>query len=88
MPHTFSNLLTHVVFSTQDRQPFLTLDLKPDLLAYMGRIIRKLRRGLFSISPPSLIRRRLLHMINHEDLDGALCRLQFQPKLLLKCSEN
>jgi hypothetical protein len=32
-------LLTHVIFSIQDRQPLLT----PDLLAYMGGIIRNLR---------------------------------------------
>jgi hypothetical protein len=42
-PHTFANLLTHVIFSTEDRQPFLTPDLRPDLLAYLDGIVRKLR---------------------------------------------
>jgi len=38
----FAHLLTHVIFSTQDREPFLTPGLGPDLLAYMGGIVRKL----------------------------------------------
>ena len=42
MAHTFANLLTHVIFSTKDREPFLTPDLIPDLIAYMGGIVRRL----------------------------------------------
>ena len=46
MPHTFANLLTHVVFSTKDRQPFLTSDLRTDLLAYVGGIVRNIHGKL------------------------------------------
>ena len=42
MTHTFSNLLTHVIFSTKDRFPLISSELKPDLLAYMGGIVREL----------------------------------------------
>jgi len=42
MAHTFSNLLTHIIFSTKDRVPLLAPDLRPDMLAYLGGIIRKL----------------------------------------------
>ncbi len=42
MPHTFANLLTHVIFSTKERQPLITPGIKPDLLAYMGGIVREL----------------------------------------------
>jgi REP-associated tyrosine transposase len=42
MAHTFANLLTHVIFSTKDREPLITPDLKPDLLAYLGGIVREL----------------------------------------------
>jgi REP element-mobilizing transposase RayT len=42
MGHTFTNLLTHVIFSTKGRKPFITPELKPDLLAYAGGIIRQL----------------------------------------------
>ncbi|MGH9328003.1 MAG: IS200/IS605 family transposase [Terriglobia bacterium] len=52
MAHTFSNLLTHVIFSTQDRQPFLTPDLVPDLLAYMGGVVRNLHGKLIESSAP------------------------------------
>ena len=43
MAHTFANLLTHIIFSTKDRQPLLSRDFKPDLLAYMGGIVRELQ---------------------------------------------
>jgi REP element-mobilizing transposase RayT len=43
MPHTFTNLLTHIIFSTKDRAPLITDDLKPQLHAYMGGIIRELK---------------------------------------------
>lgn len=37
--HTFTHLLTHIVFSTKDRAPMLDGELKPRLFAYMGGII-------------------------------------------------
>ena len=43
MAHTFANLLTHVIFSTKDRQSLIAPDLKPDLLAYLGGIVRDLQ---------------------------------------------
>ena len=43
MAHTFANLLTHVIFSTKDPQPLISRDLKPELLAYMGGIVRELQ---------------------------------------------
>jgi REP element-mobilizing transposase RayT len=42
MAHTFTNLLAHVIFSTKDRLPLLTPDLRPDMLAYLGGIAWKL----------------------------------------------
>jgi len=42
MAHTFTNLLTHVIFSTKDRVPSIGPELKPPLLSYMGGIIREL----------------------------------------------
>lgn len=42
MAHTFSSLLVHVVFSTQDRQPLIDAELRPRLFAYMGGIVREL----------------------------------------------
>jgi len=46
MAHTLANLLTHVIFSTKDRQPLLTPDLRTDLLAYMGGIVRNIHGRL------------------------------------------
>jgi REP-associated tyrosine transposase len=43
MTHTFANLLTHAIFSTKDRKPLIASELKPDLLAYMGGIVRELQ---------------------------------------------
>jgi REP element-mobilizing transposase RayT len=33
----------HIIFSTKDRAPLITADLKPQLHAYMGGIIRELK---------------------------------------------
>lgn len=42
MAHTFTNLLTHVVFSTFGRAPFLAEAIAPDVHAYLGGILREL----------------------------------------------
>jgi putative transposase len=42
MAHTFTNLLSHVTFSTAERAPFLRDALRPPLFAYMGGIVREL----------------------------------------------
>lgn len=46
MSHTFTNLLTHVIFSTKDREPHITTELQDDLLAYLGGIVRELGGAL------------------------------------------
>ena len=53
MPHTFTNLLMHIIFSTKDRAPLITADLKPQLHAYMGGIIRELKGKAFIINGTS-----------------------------------
>jgi REP element-mobilizing transposase RayT len=42
MAHTYTRLLSHVIFSTRDREPCLTDELRPRLWPYMGGIIREL----------------------------------------------
>jgi putative transposase len=42
MPHTYSYLATHIVFSTKDRLPTITLEIKPKLWAYMNGVIGNL----------------------------------------------
>jgi putative transposase len=43
MAHTFTNLLTHVVFSTSGRAPYLADGIRSDIHAYIGGILRKLK---------------------------------------------
>jgi REP element-mobilizing transposase RayT len=43
MAHSLTSLHTHIVFSTKQRQKLIGPDLKPDLLAYLGGIIREPR---------------------------------------------
>jgi REP element-mobilizing transposase RayT len=43
---TYTNLLTHVIFSTKDREPLITAALHDDLLAYMGGIVREIGGAL------------------------------------------
>jgi len=52
MAHTYTNLLTHALFSTKDRQPMIRPGLKSDLYAYMGGIITNLRGKPVLINGP------------------------------------
>ena len=42
MPHTFTNLLAHIIFSTKERAPLIDAELRPKLHAYLGGIVREL----------------------------------------------
>ena len=42
MAHTYCNLLFHAIFSTKDRSPTISPEIRDDLLAYMGGIVRHL----------------------------------------------
>ncbi|MFO1459158.1 MAG: IS200/IS605 family transposase [Verrucomicrobiota bacterium] len=42
MPRTYTQLLSHIVFSTKERRPMLAPELGVRLFAYMGGIIRQL----------------------------------------------
>jgi putative transposase len=42
MSDTLTNILVHIVFSTKERRPLITPELKPQLHAYMGSIARAL----------------------------------------------
>jgi putative transposase len=53
MAHTFTNLLTHVIFSTKDRLPVIVPDLKSRLHAYLGGIVRSLNGIALAIDGPA-----------------------------------
>ena len=42
MSHTYSNLLVHIIFSTQERHPTIAAEIQPDLFAYIGGIVHGL----------------------------------------------
>jgi REP element-mobilizing transposase RayT len=42
MSQSFTNLLYHLIFSTKDRRPLITLEYQPRLYDYIGGIIRNL----------------------------------------------
>jgi putative transposase len=39
MSHTYTNLLSHVIFSTKDRKPLIDAEMKPRLLGYVNGIV-------------------------------------------------
>jgi REP element-mobilizing transposase RayT len=41
--HTAGNLVLHLIFSTKDRQPLITPEIRADLFGYLGGIIREMR---------------------------------------------
>ena len=53
MAHTFTNLLTHVIFSTKDRLPLITPEFKPRLHAYVGGIVRSVDGIALAIDGPA-----------------------------------
>jgi putative transposase len=50
MAHTFTNLLTHIIFSTKDRVPCIDAELKPELLAYLGGMVREVGGKAYAIN--------------------------------------
>jgi putative transposase len=52
MAHSYTNLLIHVVFSTAERRPLIAAELKPELFAYMGGIIKSVRGKPLLINGP------------------------------------
>jgi REP element-mobilizing transposase RayT len=53
MSHTFTTLHFHIIFSTKDRRPLITTDLRPRLHAYLGGIVRELRGTAAAINGTS-----------------------------------
>ena len=50
MSRTFTNLLTHVVFSTKDRAPLIVPEIKAELFAYLGGLTRELKGKAYGIN--------------------------------------
>ena len=50
MSRTFTNLLTHIVFSTKDREPFIVPELQSELYAYLGGLARELKGKSYGIN--------------------------------------
>jgi REP element-mobilizing transposase RayT len=46
MPQSISRVLVHIVFSTKQREPLIGDDIRPDLHAYLGGIIRNRKASL------------------------------------------
>ena len=42
MAHTYTNLITHNVFSTKDRAVLINDEIKPELHAYLGGLVKEL----------------------------------------------
>lgn len=43
MSHTYTNLLSHIVFITKERLPLITNEIKPELFAYIGGLVKELK---------------------------------------------
>ncbi|HEY6249820.1 MAG TPA: IS200/IS605 family transposase [Candidatus Angelobacter sp.] len=49
MSRTYTNLLTHIVFSTKNREPLIEDDLKSELHAYLGGLTRALKGKAYAV---------------------------------------
>ena len=50
MSHTAGNLLLHMIFSTKDRRPLIRDEIRTDLFAYLGGIIRAMKGTALAIN--------------------------------------
>lgn len=49
MSRTFTNLLTHLIFSTKDRESLIVPEIKSELFAYLGGLTRELKGKAYGI---------------------------------------
>jgi REP element-mobilizing transposase RayT len=42
MPQSLSKIIVHIIFSTKDREPWLGLDVRPRMHAYLATVCRDL----------------------------------------------
>jgi putative transposase len=40
MAQTLASFMVHVIFSTKNREPFITPEIEPELFAYVGGILK------------------------------------------------
>lgn len=53
MAHTYTNILIHALFSTKDRQPWLTPGIREEVFCYLGGTLNELRgQSLLVNGPP------------------------------------
>jgi REP element-mobilizing transposase RayT len=49
MPQSLAHILVHLVFSTKDREPFLTPAIRPSLHAYLAEVARNAGCGCYRV---------------------------------------
>jgi putative transposase len=49
MPQSLSSVLVHLIFSTKNREPYITPQIEPELYPYMATIFRELRSPTLAI---------------------------------------
>jgi REP element-mobilizing transposase RayT len=49
LPHTYTSLLVHCVFSTKDRRPLISEEMQPRVWAFIGGIARKNRMKALAV---------------------------------------
>jgi REP element-mobilizing transposase RayT len=50
MTRTYTNLLTHLIFSTKEREPLIRSDMKAELHAYLGGLTKELKGKAYGIN--------------------------------------
>ena len=50
MSRTFTNLLTHVIFSSKDPTPLIRAELRTELFSYLGGLTRELNGKAYGIN--------------------------------------
>jgi hypothetical protein len=54
MPQSLTSILIHLVFSTKNREPFITPAIEPELHPYMAKIFRALKSPSLALMARSI----------------------------------
>lgn len=69
MPQSLASLLVHLIFSTKNRHPWITLDLEAELYPYLAVVLREMKSSALAINGTA----DHLHLLFQLGRTNALC---------------
>jgi len=55
MPQSLCSILVHLIFSTKNREPFITPAIESELHPYLAKVLRELKSPSLALTEPAII---------------------------------